>query len=527
MAALGSDRDSLWVVGYDVIANVPSGRRLEDLRDGVDVYQITEETTNHPARVAEGLEIGGIDTRFDLAGLPDGIVVAGTNRVVALRPGSPPHAWDTSSIEGREIVEIAFRGEMAAAIVRRTHADRVDGSPSREITVYELAHLTPQGGSVTPITPDGVPFRVRWAESGPTFDLARDPAQLLQVFLYDLGRMPHTGIMDFGGNNLEGRVAWAQCYYLQGMLAVLDGVMGEDAVQSSLAIRDRLRAEIRLVADLVLTPWPGLSCARYSVGREPVRFALHAGRTLQLLARARDILGADTRLDAAIDRLQADLRAMRDFVEEPFRLEHQGRWFDTLRFRTGSPFWADGCNVPYNFCSGVVAGVLAASADSETTETCVSLMRPLLELELQGSYWETWRYWWGVGDRGWTNAEGISINSPSYVGNRGALAHITYRSMDAEALLELEFARRGVVPPSVLGRLQTLTSAGLLCPWVCETLRKVGRPAELSGVAALRHARSSSAWELRSQPWALAELGRLFQQETIRSQLETHEAHRP
>ena len=356
-----------------------------------------------------------------------------------------------------------------------------------------------------------MPWQVQWTPDGPKFQLARKPAELAAVFLHDLNRMRHGGIMDLGGNNLEGRVAWSQAYYLNGVLTMLSGPLLKHIPEAEPVLRKRIAIETQLLARLVVSDWPGLMCQRYSVGREPLCFALHVGRTLELLLRAEKVLGSNEIVSAAIGKLQDSLAEPSACVEVPGSDSERGQTFQTLAYQRKLPFWADGCNVPFNYLSGIVCGLLGGTPSDEAIKRSESLMQPLLQLELSDQTKFTWRYWWGRGDTGWSRDDTVSVNTPSWGGNKRGMADISYRSMDAMAVLALARCRPGSVSPATVSQLRNLTYNGWLWPHVNQELELTNSPVALSRNAAMRSSRSSTAAGLQSQPWALANLARQSQ----------------
>jgi len=455
--------------------------------------------------------LGGIDSNSVIAAAGEAFLIAGEHRIVRVSRGQPTLEWDTSAIRDYEIVEIEFNANEAAAIVRRRHDDRRDGCLTETFAGYHLASIDPRGSALVAIKEDGVPWQVRWTPDGPKFQLARKPAELGAVFLHDLNRMRHGGIMDLGGNNLEGRVAWSQAYYLNGMLTMLSGPLLKHTPEAESVLRKRIAIETQLLAQLVVSDWPGLMCQRYSVGREPLYFALHVGRTLELLLRAESVLGSNEIVSAAIGKLQHSLAEPTACVEVPGSDSERGQTFQTLAYHRGFPFWADGGNVPFNFLSGIVCGLLGGTPSDEAIKRSESLMQPLLQLELSDPTKFTWRYWWGRGDTGWSRDDTVSVNTPSWCGNKSEIADISYRTIDAMAVLALARCRPGSVSAATVSKLQNLTSNGWLWPHVNQELELTSSPAPLSRNAAMRFSRSSTAAGLQSQPWALADLARRSQ----------------
>src|SRR5690606_36557663 len=110
--------------------------------------------------------------------------------------------------------------------------------------------------------------------------------ELRDLFLYEKSRMRNGGLIDFGDNNLEGRVAWNQVYYLHGLLSVAHGGLAFSSDELNDYARRRVIAEVDLIARLSETDQPGFRVKRYSLDREPLLFALHIGRIAEVLSRA-------------------------------------------------------------------------------------------------------------------------------------------------------------------------------------------------------------------------------------------------
>ena len=142
--------------------------------------------------------------------------------------------------------------------------------------------------------------------------------------------------------------------------------------------------------------------------------------------------------------------------------------------------------------------------DPQVRARAVALLQPLLRQESLGSA-STWNYWWGPGFDGWGAESRLSANTPAYSGSRG-LAHISYRSLDALAVLRLAALEPASVAPDVVARLRLLVERGQLLPWVNSEITQSGRPVSLSLAAGYRYARSAGPWELEGQVWALERL---------------------
>lgn len=503
--ALESQR-GLHVIGYDVVANLPSGRRLETVREGFDLYRIVAGTTGQPARIAARLALGGVDTLLYGAVRGSGVDLCGGNRCVSVSAAGKVEQWPLDVLKDDEFVEVSFGPSRTAALVRRlTDEDRGGASPVAD-RPYRIADIGAQGASLQPVRGGGVPWGLQWR--GPNaigIRLATDVAGYRALLAHDLGRMPFQGVMDFGANNHEGRIAWSQVYYLQGLLSLaLDQAPGSAGGLEDYA-RRRARLEIDLIAELASRDYPFYQARRYSIDREPILSALHLGRISDLFARARTAGIGSALQEQALGVLRQELRTLDRTLEQLGDYEFGERRFRSLGLKRGYPFWADGANAPYNYVSGYVDGLLAAP-DPDAVATARTVTRAILALEFSPGYPVTWRYWAGIGDRGWQESDAVSLNTPNWPGNRSAAAHISYRSMDAMALARLQRHDQDAVPESLLAHFRRLTSTGWLLPFVNEELRLAGYEAGLAPHVARHYLRSAAPWEIRAQVAALHEM---------------------
>lgn len=346
----------LFVVGYDTVANLPSGRRAGAVREGYDLYAFSGRTATEPDRIAENLNLGGIDDLLyaSVSGAPaDRIDLCGANRCLTVDiPDRRVALWKTDGLARYDIVELAFHGQSAIALIRKKTNEKVELSSPIPQRPFQIAFLTPEGVDIYPLpTERGIPWGLERQGNSAVLRIAESASDLADMLRYDLGRMAFSGVMEFGANNLEGRVAWSQVYYLQGLISLLrEHPVADSAMRE--AARRRLVAEMDHMQRLVGTVYPGLASKRYSVDREPVTFALHLGRVVRLLENWRvaggdNMTGSMTRVLLALDETVGVL-ASPDLGGSP-----------TLTYRYGAPFWADGVNVPINYISGYISGLLA------------------------------------------------------------------------------------------------------------------------------------------------------------------------
>jgi hypothetical protein len=502
----------LLVVGYDVVANLPSGRRAGVAREGFDLYLLDPASQGQPQRVAENLQLGGIDTL--LYGVVRGkqVDLCGGNRCytvnLTLVAKRRVVSWALEALGPYEFVELAFRGQSAFALVRKKTIEDQDAYSPIPTEPFQVAMLSPTGAVLQPLpVKEGTPWGVEWQGGSGAIRIARRAADYAAVLRYDFARMPFAGVMDFGANNQEGRVAWSQVYYLQGLVSLLDAHPAADAALRE-SVRHRLMAEVEHIVRLVGDRYPGLAARRYSIDREPLLFALHLGRVAHLLGNMRDVGISTPQLNRALSILQQQLLKLDETVERQVIPSASAINLPTLAYRRGVPFWADGVNVPHNYISGYVSGLLS-SKGTRAVKQARQLSKFILANEFSGRKLPTsWRYWAATGDAGWQEKEGISLNTPAWGGNRGALAHITYRSMDAVALAQLQRLAPNSVPRKLVEHFADLTARGWLLPFVNEELRKQNRALMLDAEVGRYYSRSAAAWELQSQVAALRSIAR-------------------
>ena len=496
---------ALYLFGYDVERNMPSGRDPNVVREGVDVYRFMSGVAAAPVRVARDLPLGGLDNLIHARILGDEIAACAVDRCLSVRPGSAPTAWPDAALTGREIVDLRFEGDEAWALLR-SKTDRMTGDALPGEPNYLFARMSATGSSAQALPDECVPYALRVGTSGPDWSCATSSIELASVLREDLARMPHGGLMEFGSSNLEGRIAWSAVYYLRGLLHLGAQYLPHLAAAGDWsATQARVDEELQLVAQIGASDAMGYVSRRYSRDRAPLLFAVHLGRIAHLLHGAEQAGRSTSTTQAALKVLRAEIDALQMTVETPQQQAQAGRLYDTLGLRRGSAFWADGANVAYNFLSAAALGVLATDVPTQAdVQRATTLLLPLQTLENPGGA-DRWHYWWGLGYTGWTAMDNVSSNTPSYPGQTN-WAHITYRSIDAMALVRLHSLAAAAVPRATVDHIASLVASGLLLPFVNEELARIGAAATLAPSVARRYARSAAPWELQAQVWALESL---------------------
>lgn len=504
---------------HDAKRTIPS-RTLGPLVIGIDLYEVSGRTGYQPKILAEALQVGGLNTQIYGRIFDRHVVICGENSCFAIGDGGDVTAWDQAGMKSHEFVEVLITApDMAYAILRPKYDERVEGvigdpAVASRYARYSLARLTPSEVTHTEISHGlGVPYRLHIDRGGVQYDVAHSADSLRRVLFYDLGRMLHDGILEFGSNNLEGRIAWSQTYYLNALLLIaaenqLLGPLVDNEMRN--AVRPRVKRELDLLARIGATDYPNYKSKRYSLDREPLLFAIHLGRVARTLGLARQFGFDSPAVDAASASIAQALWSLDGTVEEMGSAEEKGRRFSALRYKPGLPFWADGVVTPYNYISAYIHGLLRGPTVTDIiVKRAADLCQAVLVLE-EIAHNKLWRYWWADGFHGWTWQTGRSHNTPESPGRKSvaSAADITYRTLDALAIVALKQHAGTSVPDAVLENIRGMVRDGWLLPFVNEELSMLGAPAALKPAVAYRYARSATSWELESQLWALLELSR-------------------
>ena len=500
------DGPYLYLLTYDARRNIPSGRIPGVVRDGVDVLRMDRRTPDAPpVTLAAELPLGGFDNLTYSAADATGLTICAIRSCYRVTGSGPVQVWQDASLSGYEIVEAVPAADFAHVLLRRVD-DGYSGAPPGAEFHYAWGRIAAGSAHIQPIDRNCLPFALvpPPVDETPTWQCAVGASGMARLLQHEIQRMPGGGAIDYGSSNTEGRVAWSQAYYLPGLLELGGPAMAAlSAAADWSPLRQRLQAEFRLLERLGSESAKGFSSRRYSLQRSELSFALHLGRIAKIfgVASRRGLATTQSARDALSDRLWR----LDGTVEQPARITWGGAELDTLGFSKGVDFWCDGANVPYNYVSAYTYGLLLMRGDDpQVRARAVALLQPLLRQESLGSA-STWNYWWGPGFDGWGAESRLSANTPAYSGSRG-LAHISYRSLDALAVLRLAALEPASVAPDVVARLRLLVERGQLLPWVNSEITQSGRPVSLSLAAGYRYARSAGPWELEGQVWALERL---------------------
>lgn len=364
----------------------------------------------------------------------------------------------------------------------------------------------------------GLPWRLRMGAAGaPLVDYARTTAQLTALLQYDLQRGQQAGWLEFGIDNEEGRIPWSQIYYLNGFLDLIALARADTAAaEAFLPLLPAVRARLDLELALIDAHWRAdrYRTRAFTVDRSKALFAVQSARLLLLMDRYASEVPVPQPL-ASHAEVRRVVTSLRGHIEVLARSGEQSKWLAPgrahLRWPKGSKFYFDGLNVPFNHQNEWAYAVLRAGAPDPRLRVAAQdvigyfgeQVAPGGTLPLRGE----WSYWWGRAYDGWSEPEGVSVNRPSYPGDK-IKAWISFRTIDAMAFASFYMGLPEPDRSRMVESIATLVQAGKLYPFAAYELLRLQMLVLPSRSVALTYARVSAPWELQSAVWALARLGR-------------------
>ena len=399
---------------------------------------------------------------------------------------------------GKSLLELATIGSEAFGLFQKDFDDRSAPIPDPSEPVFFVCPIT-AGGPCEDVAPDAIPYRLHESEGRPAYDAARTEADLAALLSFDLERVSKNPLVE-ARDNKAGRIDWSVVYYLDA-LASLASDAPELPPSFSPAIKDakrRLKAGVQRLA--VQDPAQLLTSTRYSLGNTPILSILSFGRLARAIKRSEPVVGADTVLGL--------LGKLCDELVDPSRtIERVSTDHDRpeLRFRKGVPFWADGANAAWNFQSAYASG-LAALGELRADTPAARMISLFIAEEDLTSLPQKWHYSGGDLRDGWTKEQNVSTNTPDWKGDKGNIAHASYRTMDAIAIVAAYRAGAVDVPGTLLDHLRALVEQGYLLPSASEELFLIGKKPIIPRHIARLHARSILPHQLQSQIWAIGAL---------------------
>lgn len=395
-------------------------------------------------------------------------------------------------------------------------ARKPQGSPDGRSGSYVIA--APKEAGALILDDNTVPFNLTYAEGHIGIEQAKDIGALRRMFVRDITTSQQSGWMEYGVSNTEGRIAWSQIYYLNGLLDILllqsrDADMHAVFGPLTKDVRKRLIDELELVNRHYAEG--GYLTKAFTVDRSPALFAVQTSRLLLLMLRVREELGTDapslniSALEASVRTLQGHIDVLLRAGEPARRMQREAA---NLAWPKGSKFKYDGVAVPYNHQNEWACAIVRASGEGEVTalKDAQSIVRHFMQrIAPGGSLPATgqWDYWWGTAHDGWSDKDGVSVNTPGYSGDHGK-AWISFRTIDSMSLMATAAGFDNATRETAVDSVRALISGGKLYPFANYELVRAGLNPVLSCESARAYARVSSPWEIQNAAWAILRLSK-------------------
>ena len=504
-------RAALIAIVYDTEETVASGRSGSVVRDGVDLYTLEIRSGKAQfSRLVDKAPIAGLDNAFRDIAVGDDHFVCAQSGCIQLAQGKSDRTLTASVLRppqwnGYAQVELFVRDGQARAILRRDEDDRLAPSGAAGVANYRDCPIT--GGDACidlpgDRLPSGVDARGRIA-------YASSCDEVTAILKKDLSRLPAMGLPFWAVNNYEGRIAWGQIYVLDGLLDLASGLAlpGPRFNDVRNLARRRVELEVAYWSRLAATAEPWFWSRRYSLERANLLSVLHLGRMARVAQRSLAVAD-NPATRALLSSLRDEMQGFTHSLEEP-----QG---PSLFLRKGMPFWLDGSNAPWNYQSGWIEGIAALDrvglASAESRAAAIAMLRQFVATEIEPRRPDLWNYCSGRCQDGWTATDAVSSNTPVWEGNktRTATAHISYRTMDARALLDAAALWKLDDLGWSASYVRDLVERGRLYPSAAAPLAQFGVRPGLGTDLQLRYGRSTMPYETHSQVWALDAVGRTF-----------------
>jgi len=345
------------------------------------------------------------------------------------------------------------------------------------------------------------------------------------LFINDFINNKGAGTLYLGSNNLEGWLAWAQVYYLNGMMSFLELAKNDIEFFAIMKeyipdIKKRLDLEIMLFIHQRKSK-DGLQCRVFSIDRSLATFAVQSSRFGILLNRYLKLFPNNSH-KKEYQKLKEEILTLDKHME----VLEQGtsnivskKWNPDdgyyLKWRKGNKFYFDGLNVPYNHQNEWATFILKTTKEKHYIKIANSIVHIFLtnitnaagELP-QDTTWPHWAnendfvwfYWWGKAFDGWNKQDNISKNKGKYVGDK-IVSWISFRTIDAISVLSL-YGKTNTIDKKYISMIRKLITKGYLYPYASSSMVKLNSIPLLDPITTSTYLRFSSPWGFDNSVWS-------------------------
>ncbi len=508
----------LYLWEYDTASSIPSGRRTQGLTNigTLSKFELSESEVKQYNAIV--LKDWPLDTGFSSNTTDDLAWVCLTNRCFMM--DSAGLILQYSIRTEFDVVQIVHNEKNAFALVKLDVDDRLPAPNNLNNADFATVNLK-TGEVIELLDTKKIPYllELRPGEE-PKINWVDSRKKLKEVLNKDMLRVAQGGQNFAYTDNIEGRIPWAQTYYVNTLMTLIQANYKYPLLESLVsgpefenALRTTLLQHLNGIYDLNSRRFPWFLSKRYSLDREPITSIVHLGRLLALINRAERLGLVQNRSLHSL--LQSDLTNELEIPNKVMERSHITKdgelvWLIGL----GLPFWADGSEAPFNYTSAYVDGLLSSTVittkDKKTIDSTIALF---LNRAWKQNTPYRWNYSHGSFFSGWKKEDALSVNTPDYIGDfrNTQIAHVSYRTMDAVGLVWSYRYNPALFSEAQKFHFSELVKKGEVYPFTLEAIieSKLHTSAEIEMQfkdlrPPTRFCRATKAWESQNMVWCLA-----------------------
>jgi hypothetical protein len=249
--------------------------------------------------------------------------------------------------------------------------------------------------------------------------------------------------------NSWGYYSWSLSYFLNDEIIMFQETKDSSYLEEFVKIADTMLT--RRDDRIGLVDWHGKSEAGWSSRRRwnpklnknvnngpPMRdLAEDACIVHPLLLFAKTIFKGGTKQPGLLITAKKYLKE----AEEVMQVHINDEWDaknNEFKFPKGSPIWADGINVPFNYEAEAGRNLLLLfqlTGNKKYLNICTIIARKLKKEMIKLDKCYLWHYWGGRGYNGWAVTDSISVNTPKSIG-QNSYEDLSHGSIEVAFMLD-------------------------------------------------------------------------------------------